>query len=280
MAGPGAPGRAEVGIGLRHAHFAAVAERRPALGFVEVHSENFFGGGAPVAWLERFRADYAVSLHGVGLSLGSADPLDEAHLARLEALARRIEPALVSEHLSWSSIDSRHANELLPLPFTMQAAAHVAARVQRVQDRLGRAILIENVSSYALLGTPDMPEWEFVCEVARRAGCELLLDVNNIWVNAANHGFDPRRYVEAIDPQRVGQYHLGGFEERGGVLVDTHGARVSPGVWSLYEEALERIGARPTLVEWDTSLPALDVLLEEAASARARVGRLAVGAAA
>lgn len=280
MAASAAPGPRAVGIGLRHAHFEAFAERRPAIDFIEVHSENFFGEAPALAWLERFRADYAVSLHGVGLSLGSADALDEKHLARLEALVRRIEPALVSEHLAWSSIDGRHANELLPLPFTPEAAMHVASRVQRVQERLGRAILVENVSSYALLGTPRLAEWEFAAEVSRRSGCSLLLDVNNVWVNAANHGFDPRGYVHSVDPCQVAQYHLGGFEPRGGLLVDTHGARVAPGVWALFEDALERIGPRPTLVEWDTQLPALDVLLDEARGARDAIARCEAPAAA
>lgn len=273
MAAARAPAPGAVGIGLRHAHFDALAERRPALDLLEVHSENFFGDGPALAWLERFRADYAVSLHGVGLSLGSADPLDEAHLGRLDALVRRVDPALVSEHLAWSSIDGRHANELLPMPFTMEAAVHLAARVQRVQERLRRAILVENVSSYAMLGTPEMAEWDFAAEVARRAGCGLLLDVNNIWVNAANHGYDARRYVDAVDARQVAQYHLGGFEARERLLVDTHAARVSPAVWALFERAVARIGARPTIVEWDSALPALEVLLDEANRARDAIAR-------
>ena len=280
MAASAAPGRCAVGIGLRHAHFEAFAERRPALGLVEVHSENFFDEGPALAWLERLRADYAISLHGVGLSLGSADALDEKHLAKLEALVRRVQPALVSEHLSWSSVDGRHANELLPMPFTTEAAAHVASRVEHVQERLGRAVLMENVSSYAVLGTPELAEWEFAGEVARRSGCSLLLDVNNVWVNAANHRFDPRRYVEAVDPRHVAQYHLAGFEARGAMLVDTHGTRVAAGVWDLFAHALERIGPRPTIVEWDTRLPALDVLLEEARHAREAIARREAAAAA
>ena len=261
-------GAAEVGIGLRTPHCAQVLERRPRLGFLEVHSENYFGGAA-AATLERVRRDYPVSLHGVGLSLGSADALDERHLAKLDALARRIEPAFVSEHLCWGSIDGRHANELLPMPFTREAAAHVAGRIARAQDRLGRTLLVENVSSYHALGTPEMTEWEFVAEVVRGAGCLVLLDVNNIHVNAENFGFDARGYLSAIDPACVAQYHLGGFEPEGGLLVDTHGARVCDAVWSLYREAIRRIGPRPTLVEWDTRLPDLDVLLDEAAKARA-----------
>ncbi|HSN22455.1 MAG TPA: DUF692 domain-containing protein [Usitatibacter sp.] len=258
------------GIGLREPHHDEVLARRPALAFVEVHSENFFADGGPaLAVLERVRTLYPLSLHGVGLSLGSADPLDERHLAKLEGLVRRFEPALVSEHLSWSSIDGRHANDLLPLPHTLEAAAHVAGRIAAVQERLGRRILVENVSRYLDFEDSRMPEWEFVMEVVRRSGCLLLLDVNNVHVNAANHGFDAHRYLAAIDPACVAQYHLGGHEAGAFGLVDTHAAKVAPAVWSLFRESLARIGPRPTLVEWDAALPALDVLLDEACSAEA-----------
>ncbi len=210
----------------------------------------------------------------MGLSLGSADPLDERHLARLECLARRFEPALVSEHLSWSSVGARHANDLLPLPYTEEALDHVVERIERVQERLGRRILVENVSSYLEFAHSTLPEWEFVSEAARRSGCGLVLDVNNVWVNSVNHGFDARRYIAAIDPQAVGEIHLAGFERAGDLLIDTHGARVSAEVWALYRAALERIGARPTLIEWDTELPALDVLLDEARIARSHLASL------
>jgi uncharacterized protein (UPF0276 family) len=270
-------GAAGVGIGLRAPHCAEILERRPALDFLEVHSENYFGGAAAAA-LERVRRDYPVTLHGVGLSLGSADPLDEAHLAKLDALARRIEPAFVSEHLSWTSIGGRHANELLPLPFTREAVDHLSDRIGRAQERLGRRLLVENVSAYHAFADAEMAEWEFVSQVVRRSGCALLLDVNNVFVNAANFGFDARRYLAGIEPASVAQFHLGGFEPEAALLVDTHGARVSEGAWALYREAVERIGPRPTLVEWDSRLPALDVLLGEAARARAIVRREAVAA--
>jgi uncharacterized protein (UPF0276 family) len=264
------------GIGLRAPHYRELAERSLPLGFVEVHSENFFGAGGPaLATLERFRARYPVSLHGVGLSLGSADALSIPHLERLAALAGRIEPALVSEHLSWSSIGGRFANDLLPLPYTEESLAHVVARVQAVQEHLGRRILVENVSSYLEFQASTIPEWEFVAEVSRRAGCGLLLDVNNIWVNAANHGFDAARYLEAIPLDAVGEIHLAGFQESDGLLIDTHGAPVADGVWSLYELALRRFGPRPTLVEWDIDIPPLDTLVGEARKADARLAACA-----
>ncbi len=258
-----------VGIGLRAPHYGEILARRPVAGFLEVHSENFFApGGADLAWLERFRAAYPLSLHGVGLSLGSADPLDERHLAKLEALVARVEPMLVSEHLSWSSFGGRHANDLLPLPYTEEALDLVCARIGQVQDRLRRAILVENVSSYLEFAQSTLPEWEFVAEVARRAGCALLLDVNNVHVNATNHGFDAQRYLEAMPRDAVGEIHVAGHEACDGLLIDTHGALVADEVWALYGDAIERFGSRPTLVEWDTNIPALDVLLGEAAKAR------------
>lgn len=259
---------ARVGIGLRAPHYAALVERHPRLAFLEAHSENFFGSGGPaLSWLERLRALYPLSLHGVGLSLGSCDPLDERHLARLGELVDRFEPFLVSEHLSWSSFGGRHANDLLPLPFCEEAIAHLAGRIGAVQDRLGREILVENVSAYVRVDPGTMPEWVFVSEVVRRAGCKLLLDVNNVWVNAVNHGFDPDTYLAAIDPECVAEIHLAGHERADGLLIDTHSRRVADEVWGLYARTRERMGPRPTLVEWDTDLPDLDVLLEEAGRA-------------
>jgi uncharacterized protein (UPF0276 family) len=236
-------------------------ERRPSLALLEVHSENFFGdGGEPLAWLERFRGEYPLSVHGVGLSLGSADALDERHLARLDALVRRVQPALVSEHLSWSSIGGVHANDLLPLPFTREALDHVVERIERVQERLGCAILVENVSTYATFAESTLAEAQFVAEAVRRSGCGLLLDVNNVWVNASNHGFDAYDYLDAFDAASIGEMHLAGFEARAGLLVDTHAAPVADEVWALYREAVRRFGPKPTIVEW---------LLEQAARAEA-----------
>jgi uncharacterized protein (UPF0276 family) len=265
----GARPGAQVGIGLRAPHYAQVAETLPDLAFLEVHSENYFGeGGAALAWLERLRASYPLSLHGVGLSLGSADPLDERHVSRLAALVARFEPMLVSEHLSWSSIGGHHANDLLPLPFTEEALDHVVAKISQAQDRLGCAILVENVSTYVSLPHSAIPEAEFVAEAVRRSGCALLLDVNNVWVNAANHGFDPRGYLAALDGVAIGEMHLAGFERAPGMLVDTHSAPVAEEVWSLYADAIARFGPHPTLIEWDADIPPLDTLLGEAARAR------------
>ena len=258
-----------VGVGLRAPHFAEICERRPALAFLEAHSENFFGdGGTALAWLERIRSLYPLSLHGVGLSLGSCDPLDASHLQRLRRLAARFEPAFVSEHLAWSSAGGVHANDLLPLPLSEEALDHVARRIVQVQEALGRELLVENISSYVRLGPSAMPEWEFVQEVLRRSGCRLLLDVNNVWVNSVNHGFDLHDYIAAIDPTRVAQVHLAGFERTPEALIDTHGAPVSEEVWALYARTLARMGARPTIIEWDAGIPALDVLLGEAERAR------------
>jgi len=262
------PDPARAGIGLRAPHYEALAERRPALSFVEVHSENHFADGGPaLAWLERFRAQYALSLHGVGLSLGSAGPADRDHLARLARLVERIEPALVSEHLCWTRAGMRHLGELLPLPFTDEALGHVCDRVGEVQDFLGRRLLLENVSAYVRFAASCIPEGEFLAEVARRTGCGLLLDVNNLYVNAVNHGEDAAAFLAALDPASVGEIHLAGHEATDDGLVDTHGSRVAEPVWRLYAEALSRTGPVPTLVEWDNDLPALDVLLAEAARA-------------
>jgi hypothetical protein len=265
---------AAAGIGLRAPHYAQVLERRPALALLEVHSENFFAaGGSSLAWLERFRGLYPLSFHGVGLSLGSSESVDAIHLAKLASLVERFEPALVSEHLCWSSAAGRHSNDLLPLPYTEEALGVLVAHVDAVQERLGRRILVENVSSYMRFEHSTLPEWEFVSEVARRSGCGVLLDVNNIWVNSRNHGFDPRDFLAAIDPATVGEIHLAGFESQGALLIDTHSRAVTEDVWSLYRATIERLGPRPTIIEWDADIPALDVLLAEAVKADAVLDR-------
>ncbi|MFZ1643561.1 MAG: DUF692 domain-containing protein [Candidatus Contendobacter sp.] len=271
--GPGSiPARA--GIGLRAEHYAAVLESRPPVGWLEVHSENYFGaGGKPLDYLERIRAHYPLSLHGVGLSIGSTDPLDRWHLSKLKALIRRFEPALVSEHLSWGSVGGRYLNDLLPLPYTEEALYHMVARVAQAQDVLGQQILIENPSSYLQYVESTIPEWEFLTELAERTGCGVLLDVNNIYVSARNHGFDASAYLWAIPRHVVQEIHLAGFTVNrlndGEILIDTHNRPVWPAVWALYRQAVQRFGLIPTLIEWDSDLPELAVLVDEARRADA-----------
>jgi uncharacterized protein (UPF0276 family) len=260
---------AAAGIGLRAPHVAQVRAERPAIGWLEVHSENYFVDGGPaLAALDAIRSDYAMSLHGVGLALGSADPIDPGHLSKLKRLVDRIEPAAVSEHLCWGHVDGRHLNDLLPLPFTHEALDIVCDRVDKVQAALGRPILVENISAYLRFGCDAMAEWEFVAAVASRTGCKLLFDVNNVYVNAINHGFDPKAYLAAIPADAVAEIHLAGFDASGACLIDSHGTRVAPPVWVLYGETIERFGPKPTLIEWDTDIPGLGVLLDEAAKAQ------------
>jgi uncharacterized protein (UPF0276 family) len=258
------------GIGLRAPHLRQVRAETPDVAWFEVHSENYFAAGGPsVAALEDIRQRYPISLHGVGMSLGGADDLDREHLRRLKALADRIEPAAVSEHLCWSAIGGRWLNNLLPLPYTREALDRVCAHVQIVQDTLKRPLLVENVSSYLRFLPEDMPEWDFVAAVARRTGCGLLLDVNNIHVSACNHGFDAADFLAGIPVGSVHEIHLAGYEESDGLLVDTHSRPVWPAVWSLYAETLDRFGPIPTLIEWDQDIPSFDVLQSEAAQAQA-----------
>ena len=256
------------GIGLRQPHYREVFERRPALAFLEVHSENFFlEGGASMHALERARAAYPVSLHGVGLSLASADTLADAHLDKLKRLVDRVEPALVSEHLCWGAVGGVHFNDLLPLPHTGETLALLAARIDHVQATLGRRILVENLSAYVACRDAEMSETAFLAALARRTGCGLLLDVNNLYVNAINFGFDPVAALAELDAASIGQIHLAGHTVVDGCLIDTHGSLVCDPVWALYAEACRRFGPKPTLIEWDTDLPALDVLLQQAAQA-------------
>jgi uncharacterized protein len=264
----------DAGIGLRQPHYREIFERLPPLGFVEVHSENFFlDGGAAMHALERARAAYPLSLHGVGLSLGSADAISEQHLAKLQRLVERMEPTLVSEHLCWGGLDGWHANDLLPLPHTAETLALMTERVGRVQDALKRPILVENLSAYVQFRDSAMSETEFMAELARRSGCGLLLDLNNLHVNAVNFGFDALSCLADLPAGAVGEIHLAGHHVGQDCLVDTHDACVCPEVWALYEAACAHYGPKPTLVEWDARLPALDVLLGEAEIAREIAGR-------
>jgi uncharacterized protein (UPF0276 family) len=259
----------EVGIGLRTPHIKRVLDETPAVAWFEVHSENYFVSGGPaLATLEAVRQRYPLSLHGVGMSLGGADDPDRDHLRRLQILVDRIEPAAVSEHLCWSAVGGRWLNDLLPLPYTREALDRVCAHVDEVQDTLGRSILVENVSSYLRFLPEEMPEWAFVAEVARRTGCGLILDVNNVYVSACNHGFSAEAFLAGISVGCVREIHLAGYEEVDGLLIDTHSRPVYPAVWSLYAAALERFGAVPTLIEWDQDIPELEVLLAEAGRAQ------------
>ena len=260
------------GIGLRAAHYRHFLEDRPRVGWLEVHSENYFGaGGYDLHVLEHVRRDYPLSLHGVGLSLGSADTLRQHHLAKLRNLVERIDPLLVSEHLCWGAHGERHFNDLLPLPYTPEALALMVARVDQVQTALGRTILVENVSSYLQYRESAIPELEFVAELARRSGCGILFDVNNLYVNAMNHGFDASSAMTALPAASIGEIHLAGHTSTGECLIDDHGSRVIDPVWTLYEVALRRFGPVRTLIEWDTDIPALEVLLEEADEAGRRL---------
>lgn len=258
------------GIGLRAPHYRQFLEQRPRAAWLEVHTENYLDqAGGDFHVLQELRRDYAISLHGVGLGLGSARGFSAGHLERVVSLAQRIEPALVSEHLCWGAIVDRHLNDLLPLALNHAALDLMAERVGRMQDALGRAILLENVSSFVRFADDAMSEAEFLAALARRSGCGLLLDVNNLYVNQLNHGEDAMAALQAIAPGTVGEIHLAGHLVTPDAVVDHHGAVVADPVWRLYEAALSRFGAVPTLIEWDTDIPPLEVLLGEAGKAAA-----------
>ena len=275
-----------IGIGWRHPHYQALLERMPALDFLEVHSENFFGaGGAALAVLREGRAHYPISLHGVGLALGSAVGLDDWHLDQLARLVAHIDPIRVSDHACFArgtlaqagQLTSVHGADLLPIPFNREALDVMATNVQRVQDRLKRPIAVENLSAYLTFAGSEMPEPDFLNQLAQRTGCQLLVDVNNIYVNALNDQLNGltnnplqqcTAWLDAIHPAHVAEIHLAGHIDCGDIVIDDHGSRIKPPVWTLYQHAIRRFGAVPTLIEWDTDIPALDVLLDEAAQAR------------
>ncbi len=263
---------ASAGVGLRFRHHQEVLGERPGVAWFEVHSENYMGGGTAARYLDAIHRDYPISLHGVGLSLGSAEGLVPAHLARIRKVVERIEPGLVSEHLSWSVAGGTYLGDLLPLPMTEEALDIVCRHVDQVQTHLRRRILVENPSTYLRFRHSTIPEWEFLSAVARRTGCGILCDVNNVYVSASNHGWDASAYIAALPPEVVGEIHLAGhsvrqIEQGPTILIDDHGSRVAPEVWKLYRAALKRFGPIPTLIEWDTNVPALDVLMSEAAIA-------------
>jgi len=261
-----------VGIGLRAPHVAGVIARRPMLAFLEVHAENYMHGGPALALLERLRRDYPVSVHAVGLSLAGADVLDARHLARLHRLVQRLEPQLVSEHLAWSVADGTYFNHLLPLPYDADTLDAMCARVARVQDVLARRILVENPSRYLRFRHSPIPEAEFLGELARRTGCGILLDINNVYVSCRNFDEDAHAYLDALPKGAIAEIHLAGYAtnqvDGHTILIDDHGSKIAEPVWRLYAHALELFGPVPTLVEWDTNLPELDLLIEEAATAQ------------
>ncbi len=258
------------GVGLRTEHYDDILRDWPRMDWFEAISENFMdSGGRPLHVLEAIRQRYPVALHGVSLSIGSTDPLNERYLERLKALADRIDPAIVSDHLCWTGVDGENLHDLLPLPFTEEAVQHVARRVQQVQEFLGRRILLENVSAYVTYQHSTMPEWDFLVAVAERSSCGILLDLNNIYVNAYNHQFDPHEYLRRIPGELVGQFHLAGHTDMGTYLFDTHSRPVIDAVWALYRDALQQWGPNSTLIEWDEEIPPFARLAEEAEQARA-----------
>lgn len=266
------------GIGLRFPHQRLVAEQRPAAAWFEVHTENYLGGGPRLAALERIREHYPVSLHGTALSLGSAEGIDGAHLKRVAECAARLEPALISDHLSFSRVDGIYYADLLPLPLTEEALKLVCRNVDAMQEALKRRILIENPSTYLQFRHSAIPEWEFLACVAARTGCGILCDVNNIYVSACNHGWDALAYLDGLPPDAIGEIHLAGHAQCaiGGatVLIDNHGSRVAGPVWDLFDAALRRFGPKPVLIEWDTDIPEFPVLQDEAARAERGLRRV------
>jgi len=270
------------GIGLRFQHHHVVVDTYPEVSWLEVHTENYIGGGKATAYLDAIRRNYPLSLHGVGLSLGSAEGLDDAHLERIRAVVQRFEPGLVSEHLAWNVADGNYIADLLPLPMTEEALGLFCRNVDQTQANLKRRILIENPSSYLQFNHSSIPEWEFLATVSQRTGCGILCDVNNIYVSACNHGWDAAAYLDALPVEAVGEIHLAGHAVRHidaekVLRIDDHGSRIAPVVWDLYDRALKRFGRVPTLIEWDTDVPALDILLDEAAQAQAHLDRIQEG---
>jgi uncharacterized protein len=268
-----------VGVGFKPEHFDAIVDARPELGFFEIHAENYMGaGGAPHRRLDKIRERYSLSLHGVGLSIGSPGPLDETHLKRLAAVAKRFEPVLVSEHLAWSTHEGAFFNDLLPLPYTGETLARVSEHIDKAQNALRRPILLENPSTYVVFAESTWAETDFLREIARLTGCALLLDVNNVFVQAKNHGTEARDYLEAFPLDRVAEIHLAGHAEQSDdagapLLIDAHGTPVAEPVWALYDEVIGRIGPVATLIEWDNDVPAWPVLRREALAAKTILDR-------
>ncbi len=252
------------GVGLRPPHFRYIIENRPDVDWFEIVSENFMDtGGRPNYMLDQIREHYPIVMHGVSMSIGSADPLDKEYLKKLKALADRIKPPIIADHLCWTGVDGQNLHDLLPLPQTKEAVHYVAHRIKHVQDFLGQRILIENVSSYVGFRHSTMPEWEFISNIAQEADCGILLDINNVYVNAFNHKFDAYEYIGNIPIERVGQFHLAGHTNKGTFLFDTHDCPVIHPVWELYKAAIERFGLVSSLLEWDAELPDFQKLQQE-----------------
>lgn len=277
------PAALGAGVGLRPVHHSHVLRERPDIGWFEAISENYMGlgqsrgawsGGPPLRALELIRQDYPIALHGVSLSIGSTDVLDRGYLRRLRALSDQIQPAFLSDHLCWTGVQGRKFHDLLPLPWTKGAMDHLVPRIQHVQEALGRRLLLENVSSYIGFAHSEMSEWEFLSELARRTGCGLLLDINNIYVSSVNLGMDPHAFLRGIARDSVAQFHLAGHSQRGALLIDTHDGPVSEPVWRLYEVALERFGKLPTLIEWDARIPDFAYLEREVRRAERVSGKV------
>jgi len=266
------------GLGLRTEHYADFEQRGAAVDWLEILSENYMvPGGRPLHHLDRIRADHPMVMHGVSMSIGGTDPLDLGYLDQLKALAARVQPAWLSDHLCWTGVNGRNLHDLLPLPMSEAALRHVAARLDEVQHRLGRRIAIENLSSYVRFAADEMREYEFVTELLKRTDALLLLDVNNVYVSSINHGFDARAYIDAMPAERVVQIHLAGHSVENGFLIDTHDAPVCDAVWDLYRYTIARLGPRPTMIERDDQIPALDELLAELDTARRISAEAAAG---
>lgn len=275
---PAGPPSGPVGIGLRHPYYKEVLEKEPPIGWLEVHPENFFGGGAPRHYLSEARKKYPLSLHAVGLSLGSDQPVSEKHLRAFKELIDEFQPFSVSDHASWSASGNAHLGDLLPLPYNQETLDALCRNIERTQKFFGRKILVENPSTYVAFANNEMTEYEFMNRAAQMTGCGLLLDINNIFVQAFNHGYDAFEFVDGIDAGAVGEMHLAGhIEKEAGertILIDTHNRPVRGEVWDLYEHAVRRLGAIPTLIEWDQDFPGLDELLGEAAKAQAIIDKV------
>ncbi len=267
------------GLGLRVEHYQNFLDQQPRVDWLEMTSENFMvPGGKPLFYLDAIRSCYPMVMHGVSLSIGSCDPLDMQYLGELKALIERVEPAWVSDHLCWTGVDHTNLHDLLPMPYTEEALQHMCRRVDQVQNYLGRPLVLENVSSYVNFTFDEMPEWAFIAALLKRSGCQLLLDVNNVYVSSVNHGFDAKTYIDAMPAAQIRQIHLAGHEDHGDYIIDTHDHDVCEPVWALYEYTVQRLGLLPTLIERDDNVPPLAALLDELDMARQRAARALKGA--